>query len=304
MKPKISVCLSTYNPRQDYLNRTLGGLRKQTLTHDKWEFLLIDNNSKPPLDGKVSLDGLPNARIVLEELQGLSQARRRGFQEAQGDLIVNLDDDVVLDPAYLETCLRLSVQYPFIGVFGCQREAEFEAEPIWPREHYYGAERICEKDTWSNDREHIPSTPWGAGSVVTKKVAEAYTKKMLTDPRWARLGRTADKLLSCEDVEIAMTACDLGLGKGVFRDLNIRHLIQKTKMTEEFLCKNAYGNGYSYTFHNWLRFGRLPPKPFLLGKINRSYRIFRMSPRMRRQETAKDQGIRDAVRDIKNLKPG
>ena len=304
MKPKISVCLATYNPRQDYLQRTLEGVRKQTLSHKQWEFLLIDNNSQPPLMGRVSLIGLPRARIVVEKLQGLSHARRRGFQEAQGDLIVNLDDDTVLDPDYLRTCLRLADQYPFIGVFGCQMTAEFEEAPIWPKEEYYAAERTVQEDIWSNDREHIPSTPWGAGSVVTKRVAEAYTKKMLNDLRWSGLGRTADKLLSCEDIEIAMTACDLGLGKGVFRDLRFKHLIPKSKMTEEFLCKNAYGNGYSFTTHNWLRFGRVPPKTTLLSWINRGYRLFRMSPRRRRQEMAKDRGIRDAVRDIKNLKPG
>ena len=302
MKPKISVCLATYNPRQDYLERALEGVRKQTLSQDQWEFLLIDNNSHPPLEGRVSLIGLPRARIVVEPLQGLSHGRRRGFQEAQGELIVNLDDDAVLDPGYLQTCLRLAIQYPFIGVFGSQMTAEFEEAPIWPKEEYYAAERTVQEDIWSNDWEHIPSTPWGAGSVVTKRVAEAYTKKMLNDLRWSGLGRTADKLLSCEDIEIAMTACDLGLGKGVFRDLRFKHLIPKSKMTEEFLCKNAYGNGYSFTTHNWLRFGRLPPKTTLLGWINRSYRLFRMSPRRRRQEMAKDRGIRDAFWDIKRLK--
>jgi len=264
--------------------------------------LLIDNNSQPPLEGRVRLGRLPKARIVVEKLQGLSHARRRGFQEAQGDLIVNLDDDAVLDPDYLGTCLRLADQYPFIGVFGSQMTAEFEEAPIWPKEEYYAAERTVLEDIWSNDREHIPSTPWGAGSVVTKKVAEAYTEKMLIYPLWSGLGRTADKLLSCEDIGIAMTACDLGLGKGVFRDLKFTHLIPKSKMTEEFLCKNAYGNGYSATLHNWLRFGRLPPKPTLMGRINRSYRLFRMSLRRRRQEMAKDRGIRDAFRDIKRLK--
>jgi glycosyltransferase involved in cell wall biosynthesis len=300
MKPVISLCLATYNPRQDYLERALEGVRKQTLSQEQWEFLLIDNNSQPSLEGRVSLSGLPKARIVVEKLQGLSHARRRGFQEAQGDLIINLDDDAVLDPGYFAICLRLADQYPFIGVFGSQMTAEFEEAPIWPKQDYYAAERMVHEDIWSNDREHIPSTPWGAGSVVTKKVAEAYTKKMLNDPRWSGLGRAADKLLSCEDIEIAMTACDLGLGKGVFKGLKFKHLIQKSKMTEEFLCKNAYGNGYSFTTHNWLRFGRLPPKTTLLTRINRNYRLLRMSLRRRRQEMAKDRGIRDAARDIKN----
>jgi len=300
MSPKISVCLATYNPRQDYLAKTLEGARKQTLPHDQWEFLLIDNASQPPLEGRISLSGLPQGRIVVEKEPGLSHARRRAFQEAKGDMIVNLDDDAILDAKYLEVCLRLAIQYPFIGVFGSQIIAEFEEDPIWPKKEYYAAERTVHEDIWSNDREHIPSTPWGAGSVVRKAVADAYVKKISEDLRWGQLGRTAEKLLSCEDIEIAMTACDLGLGKGVFRDLKFRHLIPKSKMTEDFLCKNAYGNGYSFTIHNWLRFGRLPPKPSLLGRINRSYRLFRMSRRRRKQESAKDKGVQEAVDFIRS----
>lgn len=301
MKPLISVCLATYNPREDYLQRTLEGVRKQTLLHEQWEFLLIDNNSQPPLEGRVNLAGLPRTRIVVEKEQGLSHARRRAFQEAAGDLILNLDDDAVLSPDYLEKTSSLSKKYPFIGVFGSQMTAEFEEKPKRKASEYYAAERLVEEDIWSNDREHISSTPWGAGSVVRKVVADAYVKKMEEDPRWGALGRAAEKLLSCEDIEIAMTACDLGLGKGVFRDLIFIHLIPSTKMTEEFLCRNAFGNGYSFTLHNWLRFGRIPRRASLFGRINRIYRLLRMSPHTRRQEHFKDKGIHQAIAEINKI---
>jgi glycosyltransferase involved in cell wall biosynthesis len=298
MKTLISVCLATYNPREDYLERTLEGVRKQTLPHEQWEFLLIDNNSQPPLKGRVNLAGLPRARVVVEKEQGLSHARRRGFREAAGDLILNLDDDAVLCPDYLEKTSSLSKKYPFIGVFGSQMTAEFEEKPKRKASEYYAAERLVETDIWSNDREHIPSTPWGAGSVVRKTVADAYVKKMEEDPRWGALGRTAEKLLSCEDIEIAMTACDLGLGKGIFRHLRFTHLIPAAKMTEEFLCRNAFGNGYSFTLHNWLRFGRIPSGVSAFGQINRIYRLWRMPPNKRRQEIFKEKGISEAKKEI------
>lgn len=300
MKIKISVCLATYNPRQDYLERALQGVRKQTLSHEQWEFLLIDNNSQPPLAGRASLAGLPSARIVVEKEQGLSHARRRAFQEACGDLIINLDDDAVLDSDYLETAQKVADLHPYLGVFGPQIRPIFEEPPLWPVDEYYGASRVVMEDIWSNDREHIPSTPWGVGSAVRKTVADAYVRKVLLDPRWGGLGRTAEKLLSCEDIEIAMTACDLGFGKGVIKDLKLTHLIPAKRMTEEFLCKNAYGNGYSFTIHNWLRFGRLPPQTSILSRINRSYRLFQMSRRRRNQESAKDKGIREAIKIIKS----
>jgi len=300
MSPKISVCLATYNPRQDYLERTLEGVRKQTLPHDQWEFILIDNNSQPPLEGRVGLSGLPLARIVVEKEPGLSPARRRAFSEAKGDLIVNLDDDMVLATDYLTQVLALQSRYPFLGAFGCQIEAEFEIPPEREASEYYAAERKVPQALWSNDPAHYASSPWGAGSVVHRQVANCYANKISSDPRFAAIGRKPGKLLGCEDDDIAMTACDLGFAKGVFPQLKVTHLIPKTKMTDEFQIKNAEGKGFSSTLLEFLRSGRLPPRQGFFARINRLYRLARMSPRRRAEEKAIQRGVAEAVQEIVN----
>ena len=296
--PLITVALCTYNPRADYLERTLEGVRKQTLPQEEWEFLLIDNKSQPPLEGRVDLAGLPRARMVVEKEPGLSHARRRAFQEAKGELIVNLDDDVVLDPDYLAQAKKIALEKPFLGVCGCQVKPEFEAPPIRPPAEYYGAERKVPQAIWSSDPEHYASNPWGLGSVLKRGVALAYAKKTTKDPRFSVVGRKPGKLFACEDDDIAMTACDLGLGKGVFPELKVTHLIPKTRMTDEFQIKNAQGKGYSATILGFLRQGRLPPPRGLLARLNRFYRLSRMSPRRRAEERAIDEGVEEAVRDM------
>jgi glycosyltransferase involved in cell wall biosynthesis len=309
--PLISVVLCTYNPRADYLRRCVDGVKAQSLPRERWEFVVVDNNSTKPLSSTIGpqddrttfidLSWHPDARMVVETQQGLSHARRRGFQEARGELIVNLDDDAVLDADYLEQVDKLAQRFPFIGAFGSQLRPEFERAPEWPVGDYYGAQRTVAENMWSNDREQFATTPAGVGSVVRRAVADAYVARMQSDPRWALLGRTADKLLSCEDIEIAMTACDLGLGKGVFKDLKLTHLIPAKRMTEYFLCRNAHGNGYSSVVHNFLRFGRVPPQPSIFGRLNRLYRLWRMSHRKRREEMAKDRGIREGREMVMRL---
>jgi hypothetical protein len=73
------------------------------------------------------------------------------------------------------------------------------------------------------------------------------------------------------------------------------------KMTDDFLCRNAQGNGYSSVLHNYLRFGRVPPRPSIFAKLNRFYRLWRMSPRKRREEMAKDHGILDGIAMVARL---
>lgn len=298
----ISVVLAAYSPRADYLQRTLSSVRQQSLSHERWEFLVIDNNSKPPLAEGVELAGLPDARIIVEREQGLSHARRRGFQEARGEVIVNVDDDCVLAPDFLVVAERLVREMPFIGVFGCSLASEFEVAPPVDIGDYYGHGRPVSSDMWSNDPAHFASTPGGAGSIVRRPVADAFVTKMLTDPRWGMLGRSGGNCFSCEDIEISSTACDLGFGKGVFRDLRITHLIPADRMTREFEVRNAYGLGYSAVLHAFLRHGAEPERPRLLSRFNRLYRLIRMSPRMRRAEMSKDRGLRDARRFVAELK--
>jgi hypothetical protein len=144
---------------------------------------------------------------------------------------------------------------------------------------------------------HHASNPWGAASVVRKEVALAYASKLERDERLSLIGRKPGALLACEDDDIAMTACEIGLGKGVFPSLQVTHLIPANRMTEEFQCQNAHGKGYSSTVLNYLRFQKIPTMG-PLAKINRMYRLARMGRRRRWQEIATDRGVRDALRDM------
>ena len=144
---RVSVVIPTHNPRSDYLQRVLEGLRAQTLAQNAWELIVVDNGSREPLKagavkgGKVErLEGYDaencidlswhgNARIVREEELGLTFARLRGFAEAKGELIVMVDDDNVLAPDYLETAVRIARARPMLGAFGGKCLPEFEVEP-------------------------------------------------------------------------------------------------------------------------------------------------------------------------------
>ena len=78
---------------------------------------MIDNGSQPPLQLPV-VNGLPPCRLIAEPTPGIAAARVRGIREAAGELIVFVDDDNLLDPAYLETAARIAESFPQLGAFG------------------------------------------------------------------------------------------------------------------------------------------------------------------------------------------
>jgi len=146
----------------------LEALAAQTLDHEKWELVVVDNASEQSLErglspalarmgwatasqsvgGKVegvagggslvaggdpsSISHLPsplNARVVREEKLGLTHARVRGFEEAKGGIVVMVDDDNVLRPDYLEKAVEIMDRNPLLGAIGGKALPEYEIEP-------------------------------------------------------------------------------------------------------------------------------------------------------------------------------
>ncbi|MEO6875268.1 MAG: glycosyltransferase [Opitutaceae bacterium] len=234
----LSVILCTHNPRADHLGRTLTGLRAQTLPLTDWELLIVDNASSPPLAAAALLAWHPAGRVVREPTLGLVAARLRGISEAAGDLIVFVDDDNVLAPDFLAIASGLARQSPDIGSFGGQVHGEYETPPS----PWFAARldrlAIREFSFDTRTRQLDPAiAPCGAGLCVRAAVAQEFRKNVLTNPRRHALGREGERLFSGDDLDLAFTACDLGLEMARFPTLQLTHLIPAHRLTLRYFAR-------------------------------------------------------------------
>jgi glycosyltransferase involved in cell wall biosynthesis len=261
MSPVLSVILCSYNPRKNYLDRTLSALRAQTLDKEKWELLLIDNNSDEPLEKRFDLSWHPNARFLIEKRQGLTAARIKGINESKGNLLVFVDDDNLLAEYYLEVAASLSEKFPDVGAFGGSLQPEFEVNPKPELLRYTGklALRTVHEDKLTNSyigQDH----PYGAGLVIRYNVAKAYVEKIKGGKR-ASLDRIGSSLGSAGDIDLAFTSIDMGYHNGLFSALSLIHLIPKERVTLEYLAKIRFGINYSGMLLRYYRFNEKPPPP-------------------------------------------
>lgn len=247
---QVSVVICTHNPRQDHLERTLASLKKQTLPQEFWELLVVDNASATPVAGQHDLSWHANARHVVESKLGLTMARIRGIAETTSEVVLFVDDDNVLAPNYLSTVLEIMRREPQLGVIGAGRlEPEFEEAPepgLMPYTPML-ALRTVGTSRWSNDPQD-QTIPWGAGMAVSRAVADRYRHIILADPLKQRLDRAGNSLNSCGDDEFSWVACEMGLGKGVFTDLQVTHLIGRVRVQREYLLRLAEGHAFSRAF--------------------------------------------------------
>jgi hypothetical protein len=241
--PSISVITCAHNSRPEYLARTLSALQKQTLTKAAWEFVVVDSFSDEPIESRIDLSWHPRARIVREQSAGLTRARLRGIAETTGDLVVFVDDDNELDSDFLEQAARIARDWPRIGAWsGCTRPQFESSPPAWTR-RYWGnlVIRDVPSDLWSN-LPLLPDTmPCGAGLCVRRCVALHYSQLHDGGKRSFLLDRVGQSLLSGGDNDLAASACDIGLGVGIFTSLRLTHLIPAGRLEEDYLVSLAEG---------------------------------------------------------------
>jgi glycosyltransferase involved in cell wall biosynthesis len=246
MKPVISVIICTYNPRRDYLHAVLNALAAQTLPYHAWELLVIDNASEAAITSEWSIDWHPQGRIIREDKVGLTAARLCGFQAAQGEILVFVDDDNLLSPTYLLDVQRVFQQHPQMGAIGGKSVPQFEIAPEpWMAEFYkvlalrdFG-DFVQVSDAMRSDQPigYPDFAPAGIGLAIRREVFGTYVMQMQDDVARLALGRTGKQLTSGEDNDIVLTVLRQGWRVGYFPSLEVVHLIAASRLERDYLAR-------------------------------------------------------------------
>lgn len=94
----ISVIVPVYNA-ENYLGDCIQALQSQTYPEDRYQIIMIDNNS---VDGSCELiRKYPNVLLELEQQQGAYAARNRGIDRAKGNILAFTDPDCIPDKNWL-----------------------------------------------------------------------------------------------------------------------------------------------------------------------------------------------------------
>ncbi len=259
-----SVIICSHNPRPDYLERTLAGLRAQDTPMNQWELLLIDNASSNSL-ASYDLSWHAHGRHVFEPKLGKFNACRRGVVESASDILVLVDDDNVLERDYLRQALTIGSERPRLGAWGGSVLAEFETRPQASVMKHIGylALRTRTGPCCSFSPSCADAVPVGAGLCVRSAVAYGYIEQdqqsqiKLIGPKGAELSRH-------EDTEICLVACKMGYEIGTFKELKLLHLIPSERVSEDYLVRLIGATDYSGFLLNYKWHGTIPESPLSL----------------------------------------
>ena len=175
----LSAIICAHNPDAKRLDRVCRALASQTLPQSEWEVVLVDNASAPELADDL-MAWHSAGRVLREATVVLTHARLKGIAEAQGDILVFVDDDCLLEPDYLAQTLDLFRKNPFMGMAGGYGRAEYEVPPpswMTPSLRQYHLDMrpppFGQSLIYARVQPHLgPWFPIGAGMAIRRHLAE------------------------------------------------------------------------------------------------------------------------------------
>lgn len=106
--PRVSAIITTYN-RKDFVQEAVDSILAQT--HGDWELIVVDDGSID--DTGEALQGYGEQLLYTYEAnQGVSKARNRGLELAQGEFIAYLDSDDLWLPPKLQAQVACMDAHP------------------------------------------------------------------------------------------------------------------------------------------------------------------------------------------------
>jgi GT2 family glycosyltransferase len=195
---KINVILCTYN-RCQTLAKALESVAAQVLpAATDWEVLVVDNNSRDRTRAVVEdfCRRHPGRfHYLIEPQQGLSHARNAGIQEARGDILAFMDDDVTVEPTWLHNLTAALHDGKWAGAGGRIVLEWPSTLPPWvSTDGPYARTPFPDFDEGQEAKE-LTRPPFGTNMAFRKSMFETYGC-FRTD-----LGLCANNLLSNEDTE-------------------------------------------------------------------------------------------------------
>jgi glycosyltransferase involved in cell wall biosynthesis len=285
----ISVIIPTRN-RSLLLEKVLKSLLGQTLSSDEFEVMVIDNGSTDTTRDVVeaAIPLLPNLRYVYEPHPGLHAGRHRGFQEAQGDILIYADDDIEAFPTWLTT-IKTCFMKQDVAMVGGKNLPKFETPPpdwllsMW--EPNTSGERVLGYlsilDLGDAPKAISPYFIFGCNFAIRRSVLEAAGG-------FHPDGMPQELIRYRGDGESYVSHYVQTKGYQAFYhpQASVYHWVSASRMTSEYFCRRAYNQGISDSYTHLRKVHGLspqldltPPKStefiaFSLAKLHDIYRRF------------------------------
>lgn len=244
-----TVVIPTYN-RAALLERTLESLRALRVAPGRrWEAIVADNNSTDgtaAVVARMSADFPVPLRYLRETRQGRSSALNAGIAAAEGAVIAMTDDDVQVDPGWLEAACGalLDPPDPSLAYVGGPVAPLWEAPPpAWldvRRGDLWGTIAIQDHGDRAFDYDKARKVPLGANMAAARTLFDRIGTFRHD------LGRSSGRQVMGQEVpELLARARASGLRGMYLPAMRVKHHVPAARLTRRYFRRWWFGKGVS-----------------------------------------------------------
>jgi len=260
----ISIIIPTQN-RCDLLKQTIDSIAAQNFEPDEFEILVIDNCSTDETKS-VTLEcknqhSKNNIQYIYEPIPGLLSGRHKGALEAQGDILIFVDDDIIANKNWLSSIFE-TFQDSTVHLVGGKCLPNYETEPPYWIEYLWVNSKngkTCGDfsliDFGDEKKEIDAGFVWGLNYAIRKKT--------LFDIGGFNPDTVPKKLQQFQgDGESGLSKKIQKAGlKTIYQPKAlVYHFVPTDRMTFEYIYKRRYFQGVADSYTN-VRQNKKPDEP-------------------------------------------
>jgi len=126
---KVSIIMPTFNGRR-YIGESIQSALSQT--YPDIELIIVDDGSTDETYFPwLQAQACERVRVIAGNHGGPASARNIGIAQAEGEYILPLDDDDLIDPTYVEKAVAILDQNKSMGVVYCQADRFGAVKRSW-----------------------------------------------------------------------------------------------------------------------------------------------------------------------------
>lgn len=252
---KISVIIPTHN-RAETLRNAIESIIL-LLGEAVFELVIVDNNSTD--NTKEIVESYPLlAKYVFEGRTSFTMARKTGADNATGDILLYLDDDVLVQPGSLRNIVDIFSRYPDCGIIAGRIEPKFTQEPpawVLACQKSFNGWSLYNSETYSFLRESFQEAPSAAGPMMAiRRTAFDLARGFPPDTVGVETNKgkkSFNKLyIGPGDYGLCLRVRELGFKVYFSENIAVLHVIPSVRFTVEFWRSRVIGEAYQEAISN------------------------------------------------------
>ena len=260
----ISIVIPTHN-RAETLRNAIESVIQLEGEAD-FEIVIVDNNSNDTT--KQVVESYPSvAKYVFEGKTSFTMARKAGADNATGDILLYLDDDVLVRRGSLKNIVDIFSRYPDCGVIAGRIDPKYmEEPPSWTLQcqQSFNGWSLFNPETYSFLREDFQEVSSAAGPMMAiRRTAYDMVGGFPPDTVGVETNKgpkSFNKLyIGPGDYGLCLKIRDAGFKVYYSNDISVFHVIPPIRFTVSFWRSRMIGEGYhqAITQRGFFHLGRL-----------------------------------------------